>query len=924
MKKLLILIVVLYCNNVIVQCVPTTTEMSFSQSGFAFEMIIAKFQSLEFYLIEKDLQTEEKITVLNAKMDSLVKSIDNLAWIAQQTGETVSELGLNGKITAHNLTVIQRDLTDLVARQQLLATTHQLGQYLLLRGCNTTNLSLITEERRAVYSSCNKIPYAVSGVYRIRPEKPFKEPITVLCDQEYESGGWVVIQNRFDGSTNFYRSWQEYKDGFGNLDGEFWLGLDRIYQLTVSGPHELVVLLEDFDGNKTFAKYDEFEIGNESQKYALMKLSGYAGTAGDSLGASKGLKFSTFDSDNDPFKDNYAKKFTGSWWYGLSHLSNLNGKYLHGSTKEFATSVVWKTFRGNLNGKYLRGATKEVARGMVWHSFRGHDFVICCATITAQNVNKSLSCGVIQCGYVFEIITNRLQILEKNFTEKQLQTEGVIADLSARIDSLLQQNCTTINPPSRNQTKGAVFGSCSNAPGLVSGVYQIQSETPFKEPITVLCDQEYESGGWVVIQQRFNGSINFYRNWKEYRNGFGNLDGEFWLGLERIYQLTVTKPHELVVLLEDFGGNKTFARYDEFEIAGESQQYALLKIDGYWGPAGDSLGSVKGMKFSTLDVDNDTWNGSCAITYTGAWWYSACHSSNLNGKYLRGETKKVPNPVSGVQKIQLEKPFKQPIVVLCDQEYESGGWVLTVSGSHELVVLLDDFDENRMLARYDEFETGNESQKYALMKLPGYTGTAGDSLGASKRMKFSTFDSDNNTSKDNDAKKITGAWWYGSSHWSWQQYKDGFGNLDGEFWLGLDRIYQLTVSGPHELVVLLEDFDGNKTFAKYDVFEIGNESQKYKALKIDGYTGTAGDSMENIKGMMFSTFDSDNDVWNDNCAVAYTGAWWYRECQNSNLNGKYLRGATKGVVTGMVWYTFRGHEYALKSSRMMIRPKTHN
>uniref|UniRef100_A0A182N217 Fibrinogen C-terminal domain-containing protein n=1 Tax=Anopheles dirus TaxID=7168 RepID=A0A182N217_9DIPT len=585
-------------------------------------------------------------------------------------------------------------------------------------------------------------------------------------------------------------------------------------------------------------------------------------------------------------------------------------------------------------------------------------FVICCATITAQNVNKSLSCGVIQCGYVFEIITNRLQILEKNFTEKQLQTEGMIADLSARIDSLLQQNCTTINPPSRNQTKGAVFRSCSNTPGLVSGVYQIQSDRPFKEPITVLCDQEYESGGWVVIQQRFNGSINFYRNWKEYRNGFGNLDGEFWLGLERIYQLTVTKPHELVVLLEDFGGNKTFARYDEFEIAGESQQYALLKIDGYWGPAGDSLGSVKGMKFSTLDVDNDTWNGSCAITYTGAWWYSACHSSNLNGKYLRGETsefatgmvwksfrgyhhslktskmmirpkatylllvlalgwsttggqcekciespsadkggfgfevimtklqqleddfgglrckiehlfqqkcnttnapaeksqtpdsvysscKKIPNPVSGVQQIQPEKPFKQPIVVLCDQEYESGGWV----------VIQNRFDGSANFYR------------------------------------------------------------------SWQEYKDGFGNLDGEFWLGLDRIYQLTVSGPHELVVLLEDYAGNKTYARFDQFEIGDENQKYALTKIGGYTGTAGDSLGGAKGMKFSTLDSDNDTWASQCAVTYTGAWWYSACHSSNLNGKYLRGETKEYATGMVWSTFRGHHHSLKTSKMMIRPK---
>lgn len=262
--------------------------------------------------------------------------------------------------------------------------------------------------------------------------------------------------------------------------------------------------------------------------------------------------------------------------------------------------------------------------------------IICCDLITAQNVNQSVSCGVIPCGQVFEIIVNNLSTLENKFALKQQELESQIANLSSKIDGLVQQSCNATNLPPRNGTKDTVYGSCSDVPG--SGVYDIQPEKPFKQPIAVVCDQGYESGGWIVIQQRFDGSSNFYRNWNEYKSGFGNLDGEFWLGLERIYQLTVSKPHELVVLLEDYGGNKTFARYDLFEIADENRQYALLKIDGYWGPAGDSLGNLKGMKFSTLDSDNDTWRGSCAITYSGAWWYNACHKSNLNGKYLRGET----------------------------------------------------------------------------------------------------------------------------------------------------------------------------------------------------------------------------------------------------------------------------------------------
>ncbi|XP_053674068.1 ficolin-2-like [Anopheles nili] len=202
------------------------------------------------------------------------------------------------------------------------------------------------ENREKVYTSCDNVPALVSGMYKIQPERPFKEPIAVNCDQEYDNGGWVVIQHRFDGSTNFYRNWQEYKNGFGNLDGEFWLGLDRIYQLTVSRPHELVILLEDFDGNKTYAKYDRFEIGDEASKYVIKYIEGYSGTAGDSMDGLKGFMWTTMDSDNDSFNENCATRFSGAWWYGACHQSNLNGLYLRGETKEYASGMVWYSFRG--------------------------------------------------------------------------------------------------------------------------------------------------------------------------------------------------------------------------------------------------------------------------------------------------------------------------------------------------------------------------------------------------------------------------------------------------------------------------------------------------------------------------------------------------------------------------------------------------
>ncbi|XP_058123409.1 ficolin-2-like [Anopheles ziemanni] len=222
---------------------------------------------------------------------------------------------------------------------EMIITKLQVLEYHILK----TDVKMDDESN---YTSCRSIPFKKTGIYQIQPEKPFKEPITVLCDQDYSSGGWTVIQHRFEGSVIFYRGWQEYKNGFGSLEGEFWLGLDSIHQLTASKPHELVILLEDYNGNKTYANYDRFEIGDEGQKYALKTLGVFSGTAGDSLGAQKGMKFTTLDADNDRWVKNCAVEFTGAWWYAACHESNLNGQYLRGDTDQYATGMVWKSFRG--------------------------------------------------------------------------------------------------------------------------------------------------------------------------------------------------------------------------------------------------------------------------------------------------------------------------------------------------------------------------------------------------------------------------------------------------------------------------------------------------------------------------------------------------------------------------------------------------
>ncbi|XP_034472076.1 ryncolin-1-like [Drosophila innubila] len=153
---------------------------------------------------------------------------------------------------------------------------------------------------------------------------------------------------------------------------------------------------------------------------------------------------------------------------------------------------------------------------------------------------------------------------------------------------------------------------------------------------------------------------------------------------------------------------------------------------------------------------------------------------------------------------------------------------------------------------------------------------------------------------------------------NWNLYKKGFGDLDGEFFLGLDKIHALTSEYSQELLVILEDFEGAEKFETYEKFGIGDEEELYVLHTLGNANGTADDSLRPHHTMKFSTFDRDNDRWTNNCAETYTGGWWYNECHHSNLGGKYKDNAHG---KGINWFHFRGHLYSLKRAIMMIRPR---
>ncbi|GIY50030.1 techylectin-5A [Caerostris extrusa] len=143
-----------------------------------------------------------------------------------------------------------------------------------------------------------------------------------------------------------------------------------------------------------------------------------------------------------------------------------------------------------------------------------------------------------------------------------------------------------------------------------------------------------------------------------------------------------------------------------------------------------------------------------------------------------------------------------------------------------------------------------------------------------------------------------------------------------DFWLGNDNIFGLSNQQLYSLRVDLQDVEGNKRYAMYDTFWIEDENRKY-TLHVIGYSGNAGDSLENIhNNRRFSTKDQDNDDdIKTNCAETYKGAWWYGACHVSNLNGLYLNGKHETYADGVNWNTWKGYYESLVLTEMKIRSK---
>jgi len=231
------------------------------------------------------------------------------------------------------------------------------------------------------------------------------------------------------------------------------------------------------------------------------------------------------------------------------------------------------------------------------------------------------------------------------------------AEIKADAEAELDAEASGAKRRPINCMDAKVRGIANKAGGTGSGVYWVKP-LDGQAGFFIWCDMDTDGGGWNVLQKRFDGSVDFYRPWVDYKKGFGSVKGEYWLGLDRIHRMSKTMPHMLRITMESFDGLRKYGTWRTFMVDDEAHKYTLTARGFRDYGIGNSLRYHSGRPFSTYDRDNDAWANNCSSYFHGAWWYGACHNSNMNGRYYRYPGKHPRNYADGADWLTFKGHFE--------------------------------------------------------------------------------------------------------------------------------------------------------------------------------------------------------------------------------------------------------------------------
>ncbi|XP_071837424.1 uncharacterized protein [Apostichopus japonicus] len=555
-----------------------------------------------------------------------------------------------------------------------------------------------------------------SGVNLIKPDG-YPEPFEAYCDNDLDTGGWTILQRRRLDSVNFNRNWKDFRNGFGFLGSEFWMGNEKIAYLTNQKRYQLRMDFENIAGETYYVTYDDFRISDEWGHYYISSLGTFAITDESNI---------EWCPDHEIFSNETCERTCDDPNTCISATSRKEteqcvcvGEYLRqqeqciplnqcncfvdekGSVLPVGDFYVnsrctrKSTCRNNqiIEASYQCSvhATCAVRSGVrncyCNPNYRG-DGETCTHNCFIADIGSVLGVGDF---YVNSRCTRKStcrnnQIIEASYQcsvhatcavrsgvrncycNPNYQGDGetcthncFIADLGSVLgegDFYINSRCTRRSTCRSNRLVDDSYqcsshASCAERNGVrkcycnpnyegdgvtctlipkdcydlyvsgtgSDGVYTIYPDD-WPSGIQVYCEMESNGGGWTVFQRRSSASVDFYRSWLHYKNGFGNKNHDHWLGNKYIHSLTNQKTYQLRIDLRDSASSSYYSVHSDFSINNEADKYRLSIGSSYGNTGYDDMVYSNNSPFSTKDQDNDGWSSyDCAERHRGAWWF---------------------------------------------------------------------------------------------------------------------------------------------------------------------------------------------------------------------------------------------------------------------------------------------------------------